>query len=355
METVATLAKTTILLNPLIEKEQVKREEERSCSHQHKQKLSLVSYESLPEFLKHNEFVIGYYRSEWPLKDAFLSLFAVHNETLNIWTHLVGFFFFLSLTLSAITMDPMNANAMKATSQQPANSTNTFLHTNNPVASVQLPMGATTADMGPATELVANISRWPFYAYLCGAMFCLLMSSTCHLLSCHSKHTSYIMLRLDYAGITSLIVTSFYPLVYYSFACSPFFQSLYITSITVFGVAAVLVSLLPAFEKPELRWVRAGLFASMGLSGLVPIVHKTILYADKPEALITTCYEMVMGLFYASGVVVYTTRAPERWMPGKFDLAGQSHQLFHILVIAGAYTHYLAGLVYVSWREVEGC
>nr|XP_025880520.1 uncharacterized protein LOC112938665 [Oryza sativa Japonica Group] len=35
-------------------------------------------------------------------------------------------------------------------------------------------------------------------------------------------------------------------------------------------------------------------------------------------------------------------RCPERWMQSKFDLAGQSHQLIHVLVIADAYTHYLA-------------
>jgi hypothetical protein len=29
-----------------------------------------------------------------------------------------------------------------------------------------------------------RVTRWPFYAHLCGAMFCLLMSSGCHLLAC---------------------------------------------------------------------------------------------------------------------------------------------------------------------------
>lgn len=198
-------------------------------------------------------------------------------------------------------------------------------------------------------------TRWPFYAYLCGAMFCLIMSSACHLFSCHSEHTSYLMLRLDYGGISTLIVTSFYPLVYYSFMCEPFFQSLYIGFITAFGIATVLVSLVPVFETPEFRFVRAGLFVCMGLSGLVPIVHKVMMFGDRPEAVLTTGYEMVMGAFYVLGVLVYATRIPERWMPGKFDLAGHSHQLFHVLVIAGAYTHYLAGLVYLRWRDLEGC
>ena len=36
------------------------------------------------------------------------------------------------------------------------------------------------------------------------------------------------------------------------------------------------------------------------------------------------------------GAVVYATRVPERWKPGAFDLAGHSHQLFHLAVIAAA-------------------
>uniref|UniRef100_A0A0E0GI35 Haemolysin-III related family protein n=1 Tax=Oryza nivara TaxID=4536 RepID=A0A0E0GI35_ORYNI len=325
-------------------------------------KYELVSYDALPAFLKHNEFIIDYYRSEWPIKQALLSAFAVHNETVNVWTHLIGFFMFLALTVCAATMVPMESSA---TSMTMAN------NTGNPMVLMMMSYGSNGAAMAVQalrnvsveSELAAaalsaagdQVARWPFYAYLCGAMFCLLMSSACHLLACHSEHASYVLLRLDYAGITGLIVTSFYPLVYYTFLCDPFFRTLYLGFITLFGAAAVAVSLMPVFEKPELRWARAGLFACMGMSGLVPIVHKMLVFGARPEAVLTTGYEMVMGAFYLAGVVVYATRVPERWMPGKFDLAGHSHQLFHVLVIAGVYAHYLAGVVYLSWRDGEAC
>lgn len=199
------------------------------------------------------------------------------------------------------------------------------------------------------------ITRWPFFAFLGGAMFCLLSSSTCHLLSCHSERLSYIMLRLDYAGIAALISTSFYPLVYYSFMCYPFFRNLYMGFITFLGITTVLFSLFPDFQKPEFRTIRAALFSVMGLSGILPILHKQVLYWNHPEVFHATGYEILMGVFYGLGALVYATRVPERWMPGKFDIAGHSHQLFHILVVAGAYTHYRAGLVYLQWRDLEGC
>lgn len=51
-----------------------------------KVKYQLVEYHSLPAYLRDNEFIIGHYRSEWPLKQIFLSMFTIHNETLNVWT-----------------------------------------------------------------------------------------------------------------------------------------------------------------------------------------------------------------------------------------------------------------------------
>uniref|UniRef100_A0A0D9VQT7 Heptahelical transmembrane protein 4 n=1 Tax=Leersia perrieri TaxID=77586 RepID=A0A0D9VQT7_9ORYZ len=324
-------------------------------------KYELVSYDALPDFLKHNEFILDYYRSEWPIKQALLSAFAVHNETINVWTHLIGFFMFLALTVCAATMVPMESSmsASLATSNHTGNPMvlMTMNHGTNGVQSLRNVSVAVESELAAVAALSGGhqVAQWPFYAYLCGAMFCLLMSSACHLLACHSEHASYVLLRLDYAGITGLIVTSFYPLVYYTFLCDPFFRTLYLGFITLFGAAAVAVSLMPVFEAPELRWARAGLFACMGASGLVPIVHKMLVFGARPEAVLTTGYEMVMGAFYLAGVVVYATRVPERWMPGRFDLAGHSHQLFHVLVIAGAYAHYLAGLVYLSWRDVEAC
>ncbi|KAF0914241.1 hypothetical protein E2562_027807 [Oryza meyeriana var. granulata] len=332
-------------------------------------KYELVSYDLLPAFLKHNEFIIDYYRSEWPIKQALLSAFSVHNETINVWTHLIGFFMFLGLTVCVATMVPMESSvsASLATSKTLAN------NTGNPMVLMMMSYGSNGAavalqalrNVSVESELAAvavvssaghQVARWPFYAYLCGAMFCLLMSSACHLLACHSEHASYVLLRLDYAGIAALIVASFLPIVHYSFLCDPWLRRLYTGSIAAFGAAAVSASLVPAFQSPELRPLRAALFSGMAASGVVPVAHKLALYGGTVrEAASSACYEAAMGALYGLGVAVYAARVPERWFPGRFDLVGHSHQLFHVLVIAGAYAHYLAGLVYLSWRDVEAC
>eukprot|EP00268_Persea_americana_P013301 TRINITY_DN15792_c0_g1_i2.p1 TRINITY_DN15792_c0_g1~~TRINITY_DN15792_c0_g1_i2.p1 ORF type:complete len:420 (-),score=47.55 TRINITY_DN15792_c0_g1_i2:374-1633(-) len=376
-----------------------------------KVKYQLVEYHSLPGYLKDNEYIIGHYRSEWPLKQVFLSIFSLHNETLNVWTHLIGFFIFLALTIYTAMKIPkvvdlhslqnlpevlkradlhkLHSEIMTCLPSIPNMSnlqrmrdelktslpsmdmlpslsgwhvvellTNClpqrFSHANHTDVCVLQTVKEDLANI-LAPLMVRPITRWPFFAFLGGAMFCLLASSTCHLLSCHSERLSYIMLRLDYAGIAALISTSFYPPVYYSFMCNPFFCNLYLGFITLLGIATILFSLLPVFQNPEYRTLRATLFFGMGVSGVAPILHKLILFWHQPAALHTTGFELLMGAFYGIGALVYATRIPERWKPGRFDIAGHSHQLFHVLVVAGAYTHYHAGLLYLKWRDLEGC
>ncbi|GMP31228.1 hypothetical protein CsSME_00005533 [Camellia sinensis var. sinensis] len=376
-----------------------------------KVKYQLVEYHSLPGYLRDNEFIVGHYRSEWPMKHVLMSIFTIHNETLNVWTHLIGFFLFLALTIYTAMKIPRvvdlytqqhfldvlrNAdlyklraellaclpslsnmpdlqrvreeltNSLSAVDLLPSLSTwhivelltnclpERFSHGNHTDVCVLRSVKDDILNM-IAPLMLRPITRWPFFAFLGGAMFCLLSSSACHLLACHSERLSYILLRLDYVGIAALISTSFYPPVYYSFMCSPFFYNLYLGFITLLGISTILVSLLPVFQKPKHRNTRTFIFVGMGLSGVAPIMHKLILFQNRPEALHTTGYEILMGVFYCMGAFFYTTRIPERWMPGKFDIAGHSHQLFHVLVVAGAYTHYRAGLVYLRWRDMEGC
>ncbi|KAK1403629.1 hypothetical protein POM88_003234 [Heracleum sosnowskyi] len=71
----------------------------------------LMKYDDLPEYLQDNEFILDYYRCEWPLKDLVSSTFAWHNETLNIWTHLIGFMVFLTLTVLSI-MEKVNVESL---------------------------------------------------------------------------------------------------------------------------------------------------------------------------------------------------------------------------------------------------
>lgn len=125
--------------------------------------------------------------------------------------------------------------------------------------------------------------RWPLYLYLSGVLVCLLCSSLCHLLGNSYRQLVRYIWRVDYAGITYLIVTSFYPLANYVFLCRPFFTYLYTTTITVLGVALLAVTWFEVFQTARFRYIRPGIFAGMGLSGLLPVLQAAVMYRHVPE------------------------------------------------------------------------
>ncbi|KAF9622687.1 hypothetical protein IFM89_032608 [Coptis chinensis] len=61
--------------------------------------------------------------------------------------------------------------------------------------------------------------------------------------SIYSRSFNLFFWCLDYAGISLMIVSSFVPPIYYAFYCHPNFRSLYLTSITVLGIFAIITLL----------------------------------------------------------------------------------------------------------------
>eukprot|EP00879_Flechtneria_rotunda_P020563 GHRR01021637.1.p1 GENE.GHRR01021637.1~~GHRR01021637.1.p1 ORF type:complete len:216 (+),score=49.99 GHRR01021637.1:118-765(+) len=60
-------------------------------------KQALESFENLPDYLRDNEYIVGSYRPEQSAWDSIRTIFSLHNETGNVWTHILGFFLFLGL------------------------------------------------------------------------------------------------------------------------------------------------------------------------------------------------------------------------------------------------------------------
>ena len=61
-------------------------------------KLSIGSFQEAPKFIQDNEYIKnGYILYCNTYKKTFLSLFICHNETVNIWSHLLGALYFIFL------------------------------------------------------------------------------------------------------------------------------------------------------------------------------------------------------------------------------------------------------------------
>ncbi|XP_060710038.1 progestin and adipoQ receptor family member 3-like isoform X6 [Hemiscyllium ocellatum] len=61
--------------------------------------IRLYSYEEIPTFLKGNPYITDGYRAYLPSSLCIRSLFVLSNESVNIWSHLLGFFLFFVIVL----------------------------------------------------------------------------------------------------------------------------------------------------------------------------------------------------------------------------------------------------------------
>ncbi|KAK4604507.1 hypothetical protein RGQ29_012839 [Quercus rubra] len=318
-------------------------------------RFALVSFWELPDYMKDNEFIHNYYRANWPLKEALFSIFRWHNETLNVWTHLLGFILFLGLTVANLMEVPQVVDLLGFFTRSMLNSAETNISHNSEDFIVETTKLIDLKHVTSPEMDIATASRWPFFVFLSGSMFCLLSSSVCHLFSCHSHHLNLMLLRMDYVGITIMIITSFFPPIYYIFECDPLWQFVYLGGITAMGMFTVVTMLSPSLSSSKYRAFRAFLFSSMGLFGIVPTIHALIVNWGNPQRNTTLTYELAMATSYLTGTFIYVTRIPERWKPGWFDLAGHSHQIFHVFVVMGALAHYGATLVILDSQYTLNC
>lgn len=319
-----------------------------------------MKFDDLPDYLQDNEYILDYYRCEWPLKDTLFSVFCWHNETLNIWTHLVGFMIFAAMTaLSSMEMMmpgdligillriTIHGRSM-VVARCETNGSDCFLPDLANNANKSMVIEVNKNDEYTTTTPIAS---WPWFVFLAGAMGCLICSSISHLFACHSLRFSLFFWRLDYAGISLMIVGSFFPPLYYVFLCNPLARLFYLTLISLLGVLAIVTLLAPALSAPHLRFFRAALFLTMVFSGVIPAAHALMLHWGDPIVLAATGYEMVVAGLYAVGAGFYVSRVPERWKPGAFDIAGHSHQIFHVFVVAAALMHSATALFIMDWRR----
>ncbi|PAA76042.1 hypothetical protein BOX15_Mlig021230g1, partial [Macrostomum lignano] len=194
-----------------------------------------------------------------------------------------------------------------------------------------------------------------FAAFFLGAVLCMGFSFIFHTVYCHSERVGRLFNKLDYCGIALLTMGSFVPWLYYSFYCQLSPKIIYLSLISVLGTTAIVVSMFDKFAAPQYRPLRAGVFIALGLSGVIPALHYVIL-----EGFYSAIYHASMGwlvlmaLLYITGAVIYAVRFPERLFPGKFDLWFQSHQIFHVFVVAAAFVHFHGISEIANYRLTAG-
>ena len=255
--------------------------------------MNLISYQELPEWMQDNDCIISGYRPQLhSLSSCVKSVFALHTETGNIWTHALGAALFVLLAAYVFAANHALMSALD----------------------------------------VVVIGSY-FVCIIC----CLVFSSAYHTFTCHSPHVAQLCKRFDYCGISLLITGSFVSWTYYAFYTDSLARTVYVGLVTCVGAGVGGVSLLRAFGSSQFRVCRATVFALFGVSAVAPVAH--FFFWSRDYVSVSATSMLSFGAYYLAGAVVYAFRFPENLFPGRFDLAFHSHQIFHVFVVVAALIH----------------
>jgi adiponectin receptor len=240
------------------------------------------------------------------------SIVAVHNETGNIWTHLLGFIVFAVLGY--------------------------------------IELATQWGDL----RTLPLLDRVVFGIFFIAACKCLACSTIWHTFAqiAHLE-TMKSMACVDYVGISVLICASVMVFEYYGFYASSWPQAIYLTSTGILAIAGIFVPFSSWFDKREYRFLRTVFFLALGTSAVVPIVHLVFLHGLNTVLLWLSPLLSSIAC-YLTGVFLYVNHYPEKIFPGWFDHIGNSHQLWHMCVVAGIWFHYRAGIRFVASPGVIG-
>ncbi|KAK5630193.1 hypothetical protein RRF57_005908 [Xylaria bambusicola] len=268
----------------------------RAQSHKH----GLISYEELPVWHQDNPFIRHSYRPISRSTAACLRSWGfLHNETLNIYTHLVP-------AVAALFVGEVW---------------------------VLWYLSQKYARVGASDYVI-------FAFLLSAAATCLGISSAYHTLMSHSREIEARWLRLDFVGIIILIVGSFVSGIYVGFWCEALERKIYWSMSASLGALSIIIMVAPYFQGPRWRTFRLVVFVVTGLSGFAPIIHGIHMFGfDQMAKQSGLPYYFAEGGLFLLGAVAYAFRFPERIKPGAFDVFGSSHQIFHVLVVIATVTH----------------
>ncbi|KAF2652991.1 HlyIII-domain-containing protein [Lophiostoma macrostomum CBS 122681] len=228
------------------------------------------------------------------------SVLGIHNETMNIHSHLIGSILFLVLPIP------------------------------------------TYRYLRPRYDTASTADIIVFSTFFFGVAICFALSATFHIFNNHSETVHRLGNQLDYLGIVTLMWGSTIPCVYYGFYCTPSLRKTYYTLVTTLATLCIYATFHPSFRRPKYRPYRTMMYGGLGLSFIVPIIHGIVRFGCETQLWrMSLDWMALMATLNLTGGALYGMR---RWWPYRCDIWGASHQIMHCLVVCAGISH-LFGLL----------
>jgi predicted membrane channel-forming protein YqfA (hemolysin III family) len=204
---------------------------------------------------------------------------------------------------------------------------------------------------------------WPYFIYLSTAAFYLFMSAMAHALNCLSNIARHVCFILDYLsigvyGMGCCIAYKAYCLSAMPHYTSTFFDyyvtiamcltiasnicasaSRFVLSYNIRSILRLMsISVLYVFNSLPLFYRLIASYFPNSVQYLSPGLKFIFSHNTTDEEIDSiknindesNMYFLAQLFFSIFSAILYISHIPERYYPGKFDIIGQSHQIFHI-------------------------
>ncbi|XP_046506109.1 membrane progestin receptor gamma isoform X3 [Equus quagga] len=272
----------------------------------------LFSIEQMPQVFHEQGILFGYRHPQSSATACVLSLFQMTNETLNIWTHLLPFWFFAWRFVTVLYV----------------------------------------------TDIQNDSYSWPLLVYMGTSCVYPLASSCAHTFSSMSRNARHICYFLDYGAVNLFGLGSAIAYSAYTFPDAlvrTTFHDYYVTLAVLNTIISTSLSCYSRFleiQKPRLyKMLRVLAFAYPYLWDSVPIFYRLFLFPGESAQNEATLYHQKHTAITLLASFFYSAHLPERLAPGRFDYIGHSHQLFHVCVILATHVQMEAILLDKTLRQ----
>ena len=275
-----------------------------------------VSYESgklhhlwnrdeVPLGFREPYIMTGYRKPYISTKESLRSIFHINNETFNIWSHAVAVLYF-TVRYTVVLLELRRASS--------------------PQKDFYYPM------------LSSAIGSWTIYA----------LSTIAHMFNSKSEHMHSIFYFFDYAGISIYSYTSGQVMYFYNRPINTGWRIF--ESALLYTAVGASLSFLSTFLCCLSKYTFKTNKAYGAVARVLPVFagwFNTVLSLAVGVTLcscnaVTTCQSFIAcnelliayfkrHCFYSIVAgMIYGSRLPERLLPGKFDIIGNSHHFLHI-------------------------
>lgn len=234
-------------------------------------------------------------RESLTVRQCLVSLVTLHNETFNVWSHLLPAFGFMAYAAYLVN-----------------------------------------------TNGISDISMHPLLCFAFGTCLMLFSSALAHLFCCMSLRALHICFYIDYAAISVFSFTAGQGYFFYSRSLSEAAPAFYRNPYIFLGVNLALscinmfISCMTWHRFTKYRpLIRTGLYVVKFIVDISPFFTRCL--TEQCNTNVTKIFNRQI-LWYAIAAFANAFQVPERFFPGiGLDMLGNSHHFLHVFTALGNY------------------